>query len=256
MLSVLYGEHRCFLLEARGDREMKNILGTEKVKQKKGMNIWNAVKRKDGYFSIELTMIFPVIFFSLLLILFMGIVLYQEVNLQSLAVRASERGAVTYSSRVSDLTTNIKTLEDFKERDPYRNVPFIDGRKKAEYITLVNKYVDTHMSGQGIMLSDEKKNAGSYTEIQDYLIAKRIKVTIQSDYHSPVDAIAEMFGQKGVFQVNTTAVSAVVDAPDFVRNTDLVLDVAKQTKIFGTVQNGYNKIRTAMEKVTEFLKKE
>ena len=44
-----------------------------------------------------MTIIFPVIFFSLLLILFMGIVLYQEVEQQSLAVQASERGAVVYS---------------------------------------------------------------------------------------------------------------------------------------------------------------
>ena len=39
--------------------------------------------------TIEMTIIFPAIFFSLILILFMGIVLYQEVSLHSLAVRAS-----------------------------------------------------------------------------------------------------------------------------------------------------------------------
>lgn len=227
----------------------------ENAKQKKKGKLWAAGKKNDGYMTIEMIMIFPVIFFSLLLILFMGIVLYQEVNLQSLAVRASERGAVTYSSRVSDLTTNIKTLEDFKERDPYRNLPLMDQGKKAEYIALINTYVDTYMGNQNLLLSSEGKNAGSYAKIQDYLIVKRVKVNIQTDYHSPVDAIAEMFGQKGVFNVNTTAVSAVVDAPEFVRNADIVTDVIKQTKVFGTVENGYNKIREAVEWIEKFLKK-
>ena len=83
-------------------------------------------KRQDGYLTVEASIVFSVLFFSLILILFVGMVLYQEVNLQSLAVRASERGGVIYSARVSDMTTGIKTLEDFKNRDPYRNVPFLN----------------------------------------------------------------------------------------------------------------------------------
>ena len=67
-------------------------------------------ENNEGMLTIEMTIIFPALFFSLLLVLFIGMVLYQEVNLQSLAVQASERGAVVYSSRVSDMTTGIKTL--------------------------------------------------------------------------------------------------------------------------------------------------
>ena len=63
-----------------------------------------------------------------------------------------------------------------------------------------------------------------------------------------------MFGKKGPFDVNTTMVSAVVDSPDFVRNVDLTMDVVKQTKLYGNMENGYNKIRDALDKVKELLK--
>ena len=43
-------------------------------------------KQNDGYLTIELTLVFQVLFFSLMLILFMGMVLYQEVKLQSLSL--------------------------------------------------------------------------------------------------------------------------------------------------------------------------
>ena len=49
-------------------------------------------------------------------------------------------------------------------------------------------------------------------------------------------------------------VSAVVDSPDFVRNVDLTMDVVKQTKLYGNMENGYNKIRDALDKVKELLK--
>ena len=209
--------------------------------------------KNEGYLTIELTIIFPAIFFSLLLILFMGMVLYQEVNLQSLSVQASERGSVVYSSRVSDMTTGIKTLEDFKIRDPYRNVPFLGGGKKGEYTSLVNKYVAERMGKRDILQADNQ-NGGNYTTVEDYLIAKRIRVNIHSTYHTPVDAIAKMFGQNSPFEVNTTAVSAVVDAPDFVRNMDIIVDVASQTKVFGSAQERYNEIKKAIQKVADLLK--
>lgn len=229
-----------------------NDYGDKNVRQMKAV-LQSVRQKKDGYMTIELTMIFPVIFFSLLLIMFMGMVLYQEVNLQSLAVQASERGSVVYSSRVSDMTTGIKTLADFKIRDPYRNVPFMGGGKKGEYTSLVNTYVVARL-GRGDVLRGENRNGGGYTTVEDYLIAKRVKVNIQSGYHVPMDSMASMFGQSSVFDVNTTAVSAVVDAPDFVRNVDIVVDVASQTEAFGTVQAGYAKIREAIQKVADLLK--
>ena len=220
------------------------------MKRKSTYNFW---KKRDGYMTRELTIIFPAIFFSLILILFMGMVLYQEVSLHSLAVEASERGSVVYSSRVSDMTTGIKTLDDFKIRDPYRNVPFMDGGNKQAYTSLVNEYVAARIGSKDI-ISGTSQNGGNYTKIEDYLISKRVKVNIHTTYHIPVNSIATMFGHNGFFDVNTSVTSAVVDSPDFVRNVDIVVDVLNQTKAFSNVQDGYNKIRKAIEKVANLLK--
>lgn len=210
-------------------------------------------RKEEGYMTIEMTIIFPAIFFALLLILFMGIVLYQEVNLQSLAVQASERGAVIYSSRVSDMARGVKTLEDFSIRDPYRNVPFMDGGAKREYIAVVNAYVESRIN-QGNVLKEKSRNIGNYTEIEDYLIAKRVNVQINRTYRTPVDGIAAMFGMEGPFSVHTGASSAVLDTPEFVRNVDIVTDILSQTEIFGAVQEGYGKIVDAINKAADLLK--
>ena len=209
--------------------------------------------RQDGYLTIEATMVFSALFFSLIFILFMGMVLYQNVNLQSVAVQASERGSVVYSSRVKDMTTGVKTLDDFLIRDPYRNVPFMDSGNKADYTAIINTYINGQL-GKRDIISGKVKNTGDYVEIEDYLIAKKVKVNLKADYQMPVDSIAEMFGKKGPFEINTTVVSAVTDSPDFVRNVDLAMDVIQQTEIFGKAQEGYQKIKDAQQKVTDLLK--
>lgn len=210
-------------------------------------------KKKDGYLSIELCIVFSAIFFSLMLILFIGMVLYQEVRLQSLAVQASERGSVVYGSQMSDMATNRKTLSDFKIRDPYRNVPFMDGGKKGEYKSLVNRYVEGKIENSNV-IAGENHNDSGYVEIEDYLIAKRVKVNIRTGYQMPGGSIPEMFGHEGAFEVNTTAVSAILDAPDFVRNIDIITDVSGQTEAFQTAQDGFNKIKRAIQKAADLLK--
>lgn len=214
--------------------------------------IWEEARRQEGYLTIEITMVFSVLFFSLIFILFLGMVMYQQVNLQSLAVRASERGSVIYSSRVKDMASGVKTLDDFLIRDPYRNVPFMDGANQAEYAAIIDTYIGKNL-GKGDILQDSGKQAGGYVTVEDYLIEKRIRVSIGGSYGLPVDSIARMFGQNGPFEVNVTAVSSVTDPPDFIRNVDLAMDVAKRTKLFGTVQEGYEKIRGALESVTDLL---
>ena len=219
--------------------------------------MWNRIKRKlkeeqDGYLTIEITIVFTTLFFSLLFILFMGMVLYQEVNVQSLAVRASERGSVIYSSRVSDMTSGEKKIEDFRIRDPYRNVPFMDNGNKKEYKSLLNTYIDKNL-GKYSILNGIMRNQGDYVTIKDNLISKKILVNIKAGYRMPADSIPRMFGMKGPFEVDTTAVSAVVDAPDFIRNVDIATDVLKQTSVFDNVESGYGKIKGAIEKVKELL---
>ena len=209
------------------------------------------LKQNDGYLTIETTMVFSMVFFALIFMLFIGMVLYQEVHTQSLAMQDSERGSVIYSSRASDMS-GVKRLDDFLIRDPYRNVPFMDGSGKQAYTSLVNSHIDKAL-GRGNIIEGSTYNQNNYTEIEDYLLAKRVKVTISTGYSTPIDSLSEMFGHQGPFKINTTMVSAVTDHSDFIRNVDIVTDIIEQTRVFGTVEAGYKKIQDAIEGLKNFL---
>ena len=209
-------------------------------------------KKQSGYLTIELTFVFSVLFFSLLMLLFMGMILYQQVNLQSLAVRTSARGAVIYGSRMDDIETGVKTLEDFKNRDPYRYLASIfGGDKTGEYKSLLNTYVAKNIGDCNILTGTPKNN--DYTTIQDYIFIKRVKVNIKEDYHMPTDAIARMFGMDGAFHIDTTATSTVVEPVEFVRNIDLCTDIFRQSKTFAKAKETVGKVRGYITKFTDML---
>lgn len=210
-------------------------------------------KEKKGYLTIELTMVFSILFFSLLLILFMGLVLYQRVNVQSTAIRASERGAIVYNSRVEEMETGEKKLSDFEIKRPYRNVPIIGSFEDNDYEELVNQYISSNL-GQRNILQGQDTSGGAYATVKNSLISKKLRVEINMGYEMPVASIGEMFGQNGPFKADTVVESAIVDSPDFVRNVDLVLDMAKQTEVFDKVEDGIGEIMKTIKKLGDKLK--
>ena len=130
------------------------------------------MKKEKGYLTVEMTLVFSVVFFSLLMLMFMGMVLYQQVNLQSLAVRTSSRGAVIYGSRMEDMETGVKKLSDFEDRDPYRYLSSVFGGDKVnEYKSILNRYVSSHIGEKNINTGQPKNN--DYTTIQDYVFIKQ-----------------------------------------------------------------------------------
>jgi hypothetical protein len=212
------------------------------------------LKKENGYMTVEITLVFSVIFFALIFIMFIGIVLYQQVNLQSLAVKASERGSVIYVSRVGDMSTGIKRLEDFENRDPYRYIPFLDGSKKEEYKDTINGYVATNIGNYNV-ITGKVKNDSDYVTIKDYVVTKKILVNIKTEYNMPTDAIAKMFGSDGAFNIDTTAVSTVTDSVEFVRNVDLCTDALQANEASEAALQKVGEVQTYIKDWAEVLNK-
>lgn len=209
--------------------------------------------REAGYMTVEVTLVFTVVFFAILLILFVGIVLYQEVHLQSVAVGTSERGSVIYASRVESMETGEKTLEDFKNRDPYRYVPGFDTGTQRAFEEKLNAYVSAS-AGKNNVRSGGVDEAGVFAEVQDYFIVRRIKVNIKAEYPVPIDGITQMFGLEGAFDIDTASVSTVTDPVEFMRNTDLCVDALKTTDIYGSANETMGKAKEYINKFSNLLK--
>ncbi len=227
-------------------------LRTKKRKSAMSSYLKRVMKQKkdeNGYLTVEITLVFTVIFFALLLILFMGMVLYQQVNLQSLASRTSSRGSVIYASRVNDMGTGVKTLTDFKNRDPYRYIPLLDSGKQSEYKDLLNTYIAKKIGDYNV-ITGTIDDGNQYVVIEDYILVRRVKVNIREEYALPISAVGKMFGVESPFDINVTAVSTVTDPMEFIRNTDLCADVLKKTGAYGAAKE---KMDTVQKTITEFM---
>jgi hypothetical protein len=192
----------------------------------------------DGYLTIEVTIVFSVILFSLLLILFVGIVLYQEVQLQSAAERTAGRGALMYASGLKDMETGMKTSEDYRNSNPYR---YLFGNGKDAAVGRMKVYMGEKIGLHNLYTGD---GATSEADITGWLIAQKASAKAANQYHMPILAVAETFGVSTI-KIDAEAVAAVTDTPEFIRTADFILDEV----------NRFKAARDVMEKLGELKDK-
>lgn len=182
------------------------------------------LKQEDGYFTVEITLIFTVILFAIMLVMFIGIVLYQQVNLQSIAERTAARGAVMYSSGVINMDTEVK---DFKKCNPYRYIFEDDGYKNSAEEE-IKKNLEDNMGFYNVY---KGSNENIEVKVDTNLLCRKVVVSASKEYKFPVLSAANTFGIKSPFEINVSASSEVMDPAEFTRNTDLGADIIKDNSI-------------------------
>lgn len=70
-------------------------------------------KSEKGEFTVEATIVFTISFMALIIIMYVGIVMYQHVHLQSVTDRIASRGAMMYATRTTNMETGYKSKEAF-----------------------------------------------------------------------------------------------------------------------------------------------
>lgn len=202
------------------------------------------LKREEGYFTVEVTLVFTVILFAIMLIIFVGVVLYQQVNLQSVVDKTASRGAIMYSSGTLNMDTEIK---DFKECNPYRY--FFNGSYKNQ---AQEKIEENLVQNIGFYNVYKSQNENTKVEIKDNIISRKITVSASKEYKFPIISAANTFGVKSPFNIEVSAESEVNDPAEFIRNTDLCTDAIKATP---SGQKFITKASEIKDKIQEFISK-
>lgn len=206
---------------------------------------------------IEYTIVLPIVFFSIALLILMGYIECQK----SVMEAAVYRGAIKASKMIADphyaeITEGYNSKSDpditsynlkkanYSDNKPYRYMlgnldGMVSGVKDevASYIGTFKLFNDNSSTGDsGVQIDVKTKNLFVY---------QTVTVSAAQSFRIPV-----AFGiyHPELMKLQAQAVVAVSDAPEFIRNSDLVVDVARQT-----VEK--YKLAEKFERVQEFIAK-
>ncbi|MDD5934648.1 MAG: TadE/TadG family type IV pilus assembly protein [Clostridiales bacterium] len=215
----------------------------------------NRLKDEKGFAIVEATLIFPVVFFVLFFIIFIGNIYFLMSQIDSMAIRHCINGAESIADPMyydmAKEETDVTKLID-KSIYPYR---YLFGEIGNGSINTAEKNIKEDINKEFkdglVILWDYMKPMISSdddikVECDNYFIYSKFTVDISYKVPFPL----KLFDNEPITMFRRTAHAevSVNDSPEFVRNVDMVVDLLEDSK-FG------EKIKSLFSKVSEFLNK-
>ncbi len=166
---------------------------------------------KRGSFTVEAAIIFSLVFLLIVVLVYLFIVMYQYINLQSVASETANRGSAYY----------VKQFDDYsywpKEENPYWR--FIDTKSqdkksKLQAFAIENLFPAVFPSKITVNINNKR----------NYL-SSQLVVCINDNYKLPAGSLLERFGFTKTLELSSQISSPLEDNAEFIRNLDMVIDI-------------------------------
>lgn len=203
-------------------------------------------KENKGSLIIEATYVFPIMFFVLLFLIYMGNMFYMRSQVDSIVTRAAVKAAAYQADPQLETIMEQGSVPgpgQMNDIQPYHSVI-----GKSESVESVRKEMDTQLrtlgtgffAGMGLrdIVIDEFQYNGS-------LVASTFSVKVTYRIRFPIRFLGE--NSPVILQIRSQATVPVTDTPEFIQNVDMVMDFADSTGV-------PDKVKDFTSKVGEFFK--
>ena len=183
---------------------------------------------------------------TLIVILYVGIVMYQHVHLQSATDRIASRGAMMYATRTTDMETGYKSRDSFWNCDPYRYI--FDGSYKANAVSQISSELNKALGNGNVIAA----NAGDTPDVNIELgmFSRKVEINGKRSFNVPFISVFNL--DNSFFNLNVKSTAYIMDVPETIRNVDYVADLLKQNE---TAQNAISKVGELKGKLESFISK-
>lgn len=212
-------------------------------------NIKNRIQNQKGAVIVEAAIVFPVMFFVLFFIIFIGNLYYEQSRIDQIVLRYAIKGAecvadpFLYDYEVTNAVPNDTSVDV----EPYK---YIFGSMSGGSISAVEDKLsqavkdeinDTSLiffanSKAKVLGTDEKKMA----KFHNYVVYSTFVVQVNYQIRLPISFMGEQ--APPVLKFSSRAEVPVSDAPEFIRNVDMAVDLLDGTKTGDTIKSIFEKI--------------
>lgn len=203
------------------------------------------MKRKNsspGMFTVEMAIIFPVIFLTLVGLMYIAIMHYQNIVTQTAAMRAASRTAYAWNGLGNSagawgfqLTEEARAAEDapaegqivgfdYSDHDPYASL--IDGSKANREVNGLSYFnwllgKNPNLLGAGNDVTSDVTVSKQFSFLQSY-----VAVSAKKHYINPLGTLLERIGFSTEQDTVIAAKAPINDPVEFVRLVSLIREFA------------------------------
>ena len=209
--------------------------------------------RESGMVVVEASFIFPIMFIILFILIYMGNAHYLKAQVEEIVTEQAIEGAKSCSDplliKIKE-TGSVPSLKDLKT-EPYRylfgGMDEIEKSVSAEVVRLIEEESGSFF---GNMTPKVSTSTSKIAKFNNYVVYSTFSVEVEYVIEFPISFLGA--DKPIMLTVNSRADVPVNDTPEFIRNTDMVIDLFHGTKVGESISSVFGKIRDVM---SNFAKK-
>lgn len=198
------------------------------------MNIKQILKKESGaVLVVEAAYVFPIVFFVVIILLYLGNLFYQQSKVDSITVRTAEYLAAHYTDPMLRYGDKLPTNSTQVNIQPYR---YLFGDSDAE--KMANDFVKSELDqvGTGLYSGMNINYEIKKCEIKNFIVYQKTEVEIEYslDFYP-----LRLMGIPSLTKTSMGTATGAVDSSEFIRNVDMIMDYSEE---FGLTQKIKNTI--------------
>lgn len=218
--------------------------------QNKTKNIKEKVNNESGLVIVEAAIVFPVMFFVLLFIIFIGNMYYEQARIDAIVLSYATKGAqyVTTPTTYGDkIPTNVKSVDV----EPYRYVlgtAFGGSIKDIENDLDIKIREEINNNGLAFFKGGGTKivSDGKLAKYHSYLIYSVFIVEVDYEIKFPIRFLGA--DSPTIIKLSSRSEVSVNDTSEFVRNIDMIVDLTEEMKVADNIKSIFSKINDFISK--------
>lgn len=217
--------------------------------------MFKQLHNERGAMFVEASFVFPIMILIIIAMYYASIMTYERAALQSGVESTALLYKNSYTDDYIDMATNVTGS---KENDM---VSYSDLTTKKD-VTFNNPYDCIFMSNDDTVEQTLKNGLfksitgylfwGNTLDIsvshENYIIYRKVTVTATETVKLPLDF--SIIGLPNEYNISATATAMVNNTDEFMRDTDLVMNAVKQTKLWAQISKFGQKISDLYNKLT------
>lgn len=215
----------------------------------------SAMKSERGALIVEATIVFPVCFIIIIMLLYLGNVYYQKSRIEAIVVEATLDGAAYCADpllrSISESESNTVPDLGSVDYEPYRYVGGIfGGMDKIE--DSVSNLITARIKGLSTGLFSGMKPTGYDTgglevEYKSSFIASSISVNLEYKVEMPIRLLGDQENLSVKFHTHTEV--PVSDSTEFIRNVNMVEDLLEVTGVERKIKESIKKLKEGFDNI-------
>lgn len=219
-------------------------------------NLTQKLKSNKGMLVIEAAIVFPVMFFVLLFIIFIGNLFYEQARIDDITMRYAVLGAGCVADPILyDMQSTGVAINDVDELkvEPYRYIlgSITDGSISAVEDKLSQKVKEEVNNSSLIFFRNSNANyVGTDNDkiatFDNKILYSTFVVQVNYQIKFPISFMGE--GGLTMMTMSSRSEVPVSDTDEFIRNVDMAVDLLEKTKFGEAVSSVFDKVTSFIEK--------